>query len=113
MVYEKSKEYVESIYNFMEVLFIKANKLNDKKLLHICRMIFNYLISCCNETKLLIKNLSKDDKFSMKPVYDYIINNKIELFDFNNISLEDVNIQNSNDIERFVLTHIYYIYENN
>jgi len=49
----------------------------------------------------------------MKPVHDYITNNKIELFDFNNIKLEDVNLNNTNDIERFVLSHIYYIYENN
>jgi len=113
MGFEKSKDYVESIYNFMEVLYAKANKLNDNKLKQICKLIFNYLMSCCNDTNLLLKNLNKDENFNMKPVHDYIINNKIELFDFNNIKLEDVNLNNANDIERFVLSHIYYIYENN
>jgi hypothetical protein len=113
MSFEKSKDYVESIYNFMEVLYVKANKLNDNKLKQICKLIFNYLISCCNDTKLLLKHLNKNDNFNMKPVHDYITNNKIELFDFNNIKLEDVNLNNTNDIERFVLSHIYYIYENN
>jgi hypothetical protein len=113
MTFEKSKEYVGSIYNFLEVLYKKANKLNDNKLKQICKLIFNYLITCSQETKIILKNITKDENFNMKPVYDYITENKIELFDFNNIKIEDVNLSNANDIERFVLTHIYYIYENN
>ena len=113
MSFEKSKEYIESIYNFMEVLYRKAVNLNDDKLKQICKLIFNYLMMCCNESNILLKNLDKNDNFNMKPVYQYITNNNIELFDFNNIKMDDVNIQSSMDIERFVLSHIYYIYENN
>jgi len=113
MEFEKSKEYVESIFNFMEVLYKKAVKLNDNKLVQICKLIFNYLITCCNESNLLVKNLKKNDDFSMKPVYEYIQDNKIELLDLNNLSLEDINVTNARDIEKFVLSHIYYIYENN
>jgi hypothetical protein len=113
MSFEKSKEYIESIYNFMEVLYRKAVKINDIKLIQICKLIFNYLMICCGETNMLIKNLDKNDNFNMKPVYDYITNNKIELFDLNNINIGDVNVTSSVDIERFVLSHIYYIYEKN
>jgi len=113
MSFEKSKEYIESIYNFMEVLYRKAVNLNDVKLTQICKLIFNYLMMCCSDTNILIKNLDKNDNFNMKPVYDYITNNKIELFDLNNINIGDVNIESSTDIERFVLFHIYYIYEKN
>jgi hypothetical protein len=113
MEFEKSKEYLESIFNFMEVLYKKAVKLNDNKLVQICKLIFNYLITCCNESNLLVKNLKKNDDFSMKPVYEYIQDNKIELLDLNNLSLEDINVTNARDIEKFVLSHIYYIYENN
>ena len=35
MSFEKSKEYIESIYNFMEVLYRKAVNLNDDKLKNI------------------------------------------------------------------------------
>lgn len=113
MEFEKSKEYLESIFNFMEVLYKKAVKLNDNKLVQICKLIFKYLITCCNESNLLVKNLNKNDDFSMKPVYEYIQDNKIELLDLNNLSLEDINVTNARDIEKFVLSHIYYIYENN
>ena len=113
MEFEKSVEYIESIFNFMEVLYKKAVKLNDKKLIQICKLIFNYLITCCGETNVLIRELKKNDDFDMKPVYDYIHDNDIKLLDLNNVLPEDIDITKSQDIERFVLSHIYYIYANN
>lgn len=113
MGFEKSIEYIESIFNFMDVLYKKALKLNDNKLIQICKMIFNYLITCCSERKVLIKDLNKNENFDMKPVYDYIHENEINLLDLNNILPEDIDISKSQDIERFVLSHIYYIYANN
>jgi len=113
MPFEKSKDYIESIFNFMEVLYKKAVNLKDNKLLQICKLIFNYLINCCSENNILIKQLNKKEDFDMKPVYDYVQDNNIKLLDLNNISLEDVKISDPLDIERFVLSHIYYIYENN
>ena len=113
MPIEKSNEYIESIYNFLEVLYRKAININDKKLIQICKLIFNYLIYCCQEKNVLIKNLNKKEDFDMKDVYDYVENNKIKLLDLNNISIEDINISDPLDIERFVLSHIYYIYEKN
>jgi hypothetical protein len=113
MGFEKSIEYIESIFNFMEVLYKKAVNLNDKKLIQICKMIFNYLITCYDERKVLLKHLNKNENFDMKPVYDYIDENKIQILDLNNILPQDIDISNPQDIERFVLSHIYYIYANN
>jgi hypothetical protein len=113
MTFEKSIDYIETIFNFMDVLYKKAVKLNDNKLIQICKMIFNYLITCCSESKILIRDLKKNENFVMKPVYDYIQENNIQLLDLDNISLEDVNVSNPLDIEKFVLSHIYYIYGNN
>jgi len=113
MTFEKSKEYIESIYNFMDVLYKKAVKLNDNKLIQICKLIFNYLIVCCTDNNILIKDLNKNDDFDMKPVYDYISKNEIKILDLNNILPEEIDISKPQDIERFVLSHIYYIYANN
>jgi hypothetical protein len=113
MTFEKSIDYIETIFNFMDVLYKKAVKLNDNKLIQICKMIFNYLITCCSESKILIRDLKKNENFVMKPVYDYIQENNIQLLDLDNISFEDVNVSNPLDIEKFVLSHIYYIYGNN
>ena len=109
MGYEKSKDYVESIFNFMDSLYHKSIKLNDAKLMQISKLIYNYLIQCCFETKISMKDLKKDESVSMKPVYDYINDNNIKILDLNNIQLDDINIEKPEDIERFVLTHIYYI----
>ena len=113
MNYEKSKEYIESIFNFMDVLHNKAVKLNDNKLIQISKMIFNYVITCCIEAGIFIKDFKKNEDFDMKPVYEYITNNDIKILDLNNIKFEEIDIKNPLDIERFVLSHIYYIYENN
>lgn len=113
MNYEKSKEYIDSIFNFMEVLYKKAVKLSDNKLIQISKLIFNYVLTCCVEIKVLLKDLTKDENFSMKPVYDYITNNDIKIIDLKSIQVEEIDIRNPQDIERFVLSHIYYIYENN
>jgi len=113
MEFEKSIEYIESIFNFMDVLYKKAVKLNDNKLIQICKLIFNYLMTCCSEVKVLLKDLNKNENFDMKPVYEYIQDNDIKLLDLNNILPEDIDISKPQDIERFVLSHIYYIYANN
>jgi hypothetical protein len=113
MSFEKSKEYIENVYNFMEVLYKKALTSKDYKLTQICKLIFKYLITCCSENKILIRDLKKNENFDMKHVYDYISENKIEILDLNNILPDDIDINNPLDIERFVLSHIYYIYANN
>jgi hypothetical protein len=97
----------------MEVLYKKAVKLSDNKLIQISKLIFNYVLTCCVEIKVLLKDLTKDENFSMKPVYDYITNNDIKIIDLKSIQVEEIDIRNPQDIERFVLSHIYYIYENN
>ena len=113
MPYEKSKEYIESILNFMEALYKKAVNTNDTKLIHISKLIFNYVITCCVEIKVLLRDLIKDENFSMKPVYEYITNNDIKIIDLKSVQVEEIDVRNPQDIERFVLSHIYYIYENN
>jgi hypothetical protein len=113
MSFEKSTEYIESIYNFMEVLLKKATAKKDNTLLQICRLIFNYLIQCCSENSILIRDLQKKDDFDMKPVYEYINKNNIQILDLKSILPQEIDVTNPLDIERFVLSHIYYIYANN
>jgi len=113
MGFEKSREYIECICNFLDVLNDKANKLKDNKLKNICKLIINYLVSCCRENNIKITELTKRDDFDMKVVYEYINKNSIKIVDFDNVKMDEIDINNEYDIERFVLSHIYYIYENN
>jgi len=49
----------------------------------------------------------------MIPIFEYIAHNNIELYDFSKIEVSDVDTNKKEDLERFVLTHIYYITQPN
>jgi len=49
------------------------------------------------------------ETINLIPVFEYISHNKIELFDFSKINESDIDITNFKDIERFILSHIYYL----
>jgi hypothetical protein len=61
------------------------------------------------EHKINLKDVEEVSNINLIPVFEYINFNNIELFDFDNIKMEDVDITKDDDIERFVLTHVYYI----
>jgi hypothetical protein len=56
-----------------------------------------------------IENLKDAETINLIPVFEYISHNNIELYDFTKIQVTDVDITKREDLERFVLTHVYYI----
>jgi hypothetical protein len=87
----------------------KANKQQDKKMKFISALIFKYLTKIITENKIDLKNAEEVININLIPVFEYISVNNIELFDFNTIKIEDVDITKEEDIERFVLSHVYYL----
>ena len=59
-----------------------------------------------------LKSISQKESINLIPFFEYISHNNIELYDFNKIKMEDVDTSQNADLERFVLTHIYYITQN-
>ena len=49
----------------------------------------------------------------MIPYFQYIDYNNIQLYDFDLIQESDVNLKSEKDIEKFVLSHVYYLTQNN
>jgi hypothetical protein len=45
----------------------------------------------------------------MVPFFEYVSLNNIEFFDFNKIQPQDIDVNSEADLERYVLSHIYYI----
>ena len=91
------------------------NKPATEKLKCISLIIYNYLIKLvkdtdCNLSKLksAAPNSEKTD-INLVPFFEYITHNNIELYDFSKIKETDMDVSNSTDIERFVLSHIYYL----
>lgn len=109
---EYSNEYLVSVKSICNMLFDKSNKTNDKKLLYISMMIFNYLKGILSELKLEYSKIETEDCINLFPLYEYKTVNKIELYNLQEIQPDDVDIQNKLNIERFVLSHIFYMFRN-
>ena len=103
------RSFLETIYNVYLKLYKNATQSKNKKMLAISAIIYNYLISMSNEHNIIVKDLKLQDDIIMIPYFKYLEDNNIELFDFNNINESELNVSNKKDIERFVLTHVYYL----
>ena len=86
-LYDKMPDYVETMFNVFQLVNRKAEKQQDKRL----------------------KKLNEPDSINLIPVFEYISHNNIELYDFTKIEMTDVDTTKNSDLERFVLTHVYYI----
>jgi hypothetical protein len=110
MTNPKSKEYLVSIKSISNMLFNKAKDTNDKKLHFISLMIFNYLKGELYYQKIDYSSIELQDCINLVPLYEYMAANNIELYDLKKINIDDVNTNKQADVERFVLSHIFYMF---
>ena len=106
------KEYIESVFSVFKMLISKKPLQNDKKMRYIALIIFNYVLNLAKEFNVDLKSIPEKETINLIPFFEYISHNNIELYNFNNIKIEDVNTSKKEDLERFVLTHVYYITQN-
>jgi len=106
--------YIETIYNvYLNTDKIANLNLQNKKLKCIVIIIYNYLNKLSIDNNIIINTLTITKDINMIPFFKYIDANNIELLDFNTLHESDINVSSAKDIERFVLTHIYYLTQNN
>ena len=72
-------------------------------------ILINYLKYMAYKYNVQLNELKETENINLIPVFEYISINNIELYDFSNINLCDVDVSKKEDLERYVLTHIYYI----
>ena len=75
----------------------------------IAFVILNYINKMSIEHSIDLSNLKEAETINLIPIFEYISYNNIELYDFSNIDISDLDVSNNSDIEKFVLTHVYYI----
>jgi hypothetical protein len=119
MAYDKMNEYIDTIFQvYIMVVKMSQSKMtpvnNNDKLKCISLVIYNYLIKLVKDTEFdlnKLKSAPNNEKLDINlvPFFEYIAHNNIELFDFSKIEETDMDVSNSADIERFVLSHIYYL----
>jgi hypothetical protein len=107
--YDKIEEYISAIINVFRMIKKKAEMNNDTRLMMISLVIYNYSTYMAKEYGVNLMNVEEGKSINLIPVFEYISKNNIELLDFSNIDINDIDITKKEDLERFVLSHIYYI----
>jgi len=110
MVYNKSIEYITSINGICNMLLNKASETKDAKLYYISKMIHNYLVKYIKAQNVDLTQIEKIDYVNLVPLYSYVSDNDIHLYDLLTIKDNDIDVNNDSHIERFVLSHIFFMY---
>ena len=107
--YDKMNDYIESLFNVFQVVNKKAELQKDRRLKMIALGIFNYIRKTAKDNNFSLTDLKEPASINLIPIFEYISFNNIELLDFDNIDMNSIDVTKNEDIERFVLTHVYYI----
>jgi len=91
----------------------KAEQKRDKKMKFIAVMIYNYVLKISKENEVDLNTINECESINLIPFFEFVAYNNIEFYDFHKIKMEDVDVTKAEDLERFVLTHVYYITQTN
>jgi hypothetical protein len=111
--YDKMYEYICAVFDIFKIIHKKSVQQVDNKLKMISLTIYNYILFLSKKHNIDLKNIEQKEIINIIPIFEYISYNNIQLYDFSKIKIEDVDVNRKEDLERFVLTHIYYITQSN
>jgi hypothetical protein len=111
--YDKMEDYVSSIFNVFQLVNKKAEQQQDKRMKIIALVIFNYTRFMAKEYNVDLKTVEQSDTINLIPIFEYVASNDVELYDFKTINMNDIDMSSKQDLERYVLTHVYYITQGN
>jgi hypothetical protein len=72
-------------------------------------LILGYVTKLAKEHAVNLKEIEEPDTINLIPFFEYVSFNDIKLLEFDKITVEDIDVTKSEDIERFILSHVYYI----
>jgi hypothetical protein len=112
--FDKIREYIEAVFDVFHFVNKKSQDQKDRRLQMISLTIYNYTRKMARDNNINLNDFVKTDVSSNEPVnlipiFEYISYNNIELYDFSKIDVNDVDVTKNEDLERFVLSHVYYI----
>lgn len=102
-------EFIVSVFNVFKMVNKKSEQMGDKKMKMIALVIYNYVRKLAKDNDYNLREINETDTINLIPIFEYINYNNIELYDFTKIQMTDVDLSSNGDLERFVLSHIYYI----
>jgi hypothetical protein len=106
MPYDKMNDYITSLFH----LFIVVNKKQNPRQKMIGLTIYNYAKYLAYEHNMDLKQIKEcDGPINLIPIFEYIAVQNVELIDFSTVKESDIDITKKEDLERFVLSHVYYL----
>ena len=105
--YDNMQEFIESIFNVLKIIHKQAEGNKDERFKMISMVVFSYVNKLAKEYNINLKQIKDPKSINLIPVFEYISCNNIELLDFEKVSVNDT--VTPDYIERFALTHIYHI----
>ena len=109
MSYDKMEDFIETIYNVFKSVNVKADLKRDKRLKYIAVLILGYVTKLAKDHDVNLKEIEEPVLINLIPFFEYITFKDIKLLEFDKITVEDIDVSKSEDIERFILSHVYYI----
>jgi len=109
MPYDKMQDYITSLCDVAQMVNNKGREKRDRRQLAISLLISNYVIQTAKANSIDLMKIHNNPSVNLIPIFEYISHNNIELFDFTKIDVNDVDTSKPDDLERFVLSHVYYI----
>ena len=103
-----SEEYIKSVYNIFQMVN-KMPQTESKKTKYIALLIFKYIFNIAKSENIDLRNIQEPEFINLIPFFEYVTENNIDFLDFKNINESDIDISKPEDVERFILSHIYYI----
>jgi hypothetical protein len=103
------EEYIASVFNVFQLVNRKAEQQQDRRMKVVSLVIFNYVRFMANEYNVDLKKIVEPESINLIPIFEYVAANNVELYDFKTINMNDLDVTKKEDLERFVLTHVYYI----
>jgi hypothetical protein len=107
--YDKMTDYIESLFNVFKMINKKGTDQKDKRLQMISLTIYNYTRYMATQYNVDLSSLPEPEMINLIPIFEYVATKNIELYDFAKIDIADVDVKKKEDLEKFVLSHIYYI----
>jgi hypothetical protein len=114
---EIMREYLESLFHIFLNINTSARKRNDQKGGMISLIIYNYIKEKCTMNNIALQSLetacisnnASYKRIHLESIFNYIRDNEIELYDLKTMKEDTIDTNNPSHIERFVLSHVYYI----
>ena len=109
IAYDQMPEYIYAVFNVFRLVNDKADLKKNQRMKMIALVMFNYVRYMAGIYNIDVETIPEQNPVNLIAIFEYITFTGVKLYDFKSINPEEVDVRKNEDLERYVLTHIYYI----